>query len=92
MQQQQINEPLVESLIATARDESKPADERYAALRHVCQLRSDSYQHVPLEQLRFVAAAMQYCEMLHRPLLSLKDAADAVAFGFARRTAPNHHN
>lgn len=89
MQQQQYDETLVRSLLETARDETKGAEERYGALRHVCQLRGDAYQHVPLEQLRFMAAAMQSFPNW-RPL-SLKDSAEAVASGFARRTAPSRH-
>ena len=83
------NEETVESLLSTARDESKPAEERYAALRHVCQLRGDVYQHVPLEQLRPVAAGMgDFFGLTH---LSLRDSAEAVAAGIARRAAPNRH-
>lgn len=80
----QLNdEAMVKSLLATAKDESKSDQERYSALRHACQLRGDVYQHVPLEQLKFVAAAMgAYCDL--RPL-SMQDAAEAVASGFHRK-------
>lgn len=90
-QQNQIDEEMISSLLATARDESKTAEERYGALKHVCRLRGDHYQHVPIEQIKFLAAAIQYSEILHRPLLSFKDATDAVTAAFARRTAPSRH-
>jgi hypothetical protein len=80
---QSNDEEMVKSLLATANDETKPAEERYAALRHACQLRGDVYQAVPIEQLRFVAAGMQsFCGLTP---LSLKDAAEAVASGFQRK-------
>lgn len=77
------------SLLATAADESKPEDERYAALKHVCQIRGDAYQHIPLEQLRHVAAALHRIELSGWAFgpLPLKDASEAVAAGFARRAA-----
>ena len=86
---QQKNEETIQSLLATAGNESKSAEERYAALRHVCQLRGDVYQHVPLEQLRFVAAGIQ--RFPNWEPLSLKDSAEAVANGFAKRTEPKRH-
>jgi hypothetical protein len=88
--QQQYDEAMVKSLAATVRDESKPVEERYAALRHICQLKGDTYQHVPEEHLRFVAGALVQWIPGVKPL-SLKDAAEAVAEGFRRRTAPIKH-
>lgn len=90
--QQQTNEEMTASLLATARDETKAAEERHAALRHVCQLRGDAYAHVPPEQLRFVAAAMSQAELEGCKFgpLSLRDAAEAVAAGFARTALSRH--
>ena len=85
----QNDEVTIKSLLATARNETKPAEERYAALKHVCHLRGDVYQHVPLEQLRFVAAGIQ--RFPNWEPLSLKDSAEAVANGFAKRTEPKRH-
>lgn len=84
-----VDESMIGALLDTARNENEQEDARRAALRHACQLRGDNYQHVPLEHLRFVAAAMRYSEVLRGPTLSLKDAAEATAAGFARRGTPS---
>jgi hypothetical protein len=83
---QQNDEMMVKSLAQTVRDESKPAAERHDALKHICRITGDVYQHVPIEQLRLVVAAIM--EFPGFRGLSLKDAAEAVASGFAQRTAP----
>jgi hypothetical protein len=80
------NESTVSPLLKNSMNEDKPAEERYAALKLVCKLRDDVYIRVPsLEQLRFVAAAMQTFHGIGP--LTMKDAAEAVASGRARRAA-----
>lgn len=90
---EQIDETLVRSLLKTAGDESKSEDERYAALKHVCQLRGDPYVHVPLEHLRKVAAALHRVELAGWRFgpMALKDAAEAVAMGKARAAMSKRH-
>lgn len=85
----QVDEQLIASLLATAGDESKAESERYGALKHACQLRGDNYQHVPIDQLKLVAAALHPVELCGRVFgpLKMKDASEAVAAGFARRAA-----
>lgn len=88
MQQTQTDQVTIASLLATAKDESKSTDERYGAMRLACSLRGDEYAHVPIEQLRFVAAALDFSHILQGAALSFRGAAEAVAAGFARRSAP----
>lgn len=84
----EADETLVRSLLTTAADENKPEAERYAAIKHACRLRGDAYQHVPLEELCQVAAAMQTKQIAGRTFgpLSLRDAAEAIATGRRARS------
>jgi len=80
---QQRDEAVEQALIATAKNESKPSEERYAAIRHLCQLRGDTYVHAPLTDLSSVAAGME--SFMGLKPLTMRDAAEAVGGGTARR-------
>lgn len=81
---QQGNEAMVRSLAATVRNETKPAEERYDALKLICKIRGDAYQFVPESHLRSVVAGMMPVIQGMKPL-TLAASAEAVAEGRARR-------
>ena len=84
------NEVKIAELTATVKDTTLGGDERRAALRHLCTLRGDVYQHVDDADLSHVIAGMTAWPVGMKQL-SLRDSAEAVQEGRRRATAAQKH-
>ena len=83
----QVSDLRIEELKAVVVDEDKPLTERRQALRLIAQLRGEpdtQAASIPEGQLRLVVLGMTAWDGV-LGTLSLRDSAEAVAAGFARR-------
>ncbi len=79
----------IRELVMEVQDETKPIEQRRAALKHIAALKGEPYPSTPDEDLSFVAGAIRPMpgfgiELFERGL-SIASAADAVAAGRAAR-------